>query len=159
MTLLPELTAEGLLPHDVDLTLDQVLQCGFVTGEGMPMYKWDAELRRRLATNLKTVVERLWAAGFSGEIGVDGSFVKACLRPHDIDVYCVLSDDEALEYDDRLDRLNQLEGAQIWAFGEDERVSVPGFLRPVSPLCGKYGVDLNFDFGQFSGMLGRVAPL
>lgn len=152
MRIIPELNAAGLLPHDIELTLDEIVACEFVTGHGLGMHRWDESHRRRLAGNLCTVVRSLWAVGFTGEMGVDGSFVEQCARPRDIDLYCVVSEEEMIShYDERLDRLNALEGEPIWEFDEDSLVQLPGFSHPVSPLCRKYRIDLRFDFGQPSG--------
>lgn len=150
----PDLTADGLLPYDIHLTLDELAVCPLVTGEGLAIRRWDPVRRQRLTDGLRFVVQSLWDAGFTGEIGVNGSFAEAALRPRDVDVYCILSDDEVLVLQERLDWLNARDGEHVWTCSNEDRVHVPGCAHPVSPLWQKYRVDLHFDFGQFAGILG-----
>lgn len=151
----PDLTSYGVLPHDVDLTLDELQRSPFVTGEGLGMKRWNKEKRAVLAHNLRYVVERLWEVGYAGEVGVNGSFARACLNPRDVDVYCILSEEDETVHPDRLDRLNALEGEALWVFDEEAQLMVKGFDHPISPLCAHYLVDLHFDAGQFSGFWGH----
>jgi hypothetical protein len=136
------------------MTVDELQTSPFVTGKGIRIHKWDQARREQLASNARYVINRLRQVGYQGEIAVDGSFVEACIRPADIDIYCRLSDEETLSQADRLAELNALEGEPVWAFEEEQRLWVKGFLKPIAPLTAKYRVDLHFDHGQWSGVFG-----
>jgi hypothetical protein len=145
---------DGYLASDVLMRLEDLLDSPFVTGDGVPINKWNETERRRLAENLTYVVAQLRNVGFCGETGVNGSFGAAQCRCRDVDVYCKLGETDLQAYDTRLDRLNEIERADVWQFHEEACVRVNGVAEAVSPLWKKYGVDLRFDYGQFSGIFG-----
>lgn len=150
----PAWDGDGYLVSDVTLPLEELETSPFVTGNGVAIHKWNREERKLLASNLTYVVGQLRTVGFCGETGVDGSFAAAQCRCKDIDVYCQLADADLRLYDQRLDLLNEREGEDVWQFHDEACVNVAGVTGRVSPLWRKYRVDLRFDYGQFSGILG-----
>lgn len=155
MTILPDFTADGLLPpEDYALTLSQLQNSLLVNGsDSLPSPAWDAVWRRDLVSNLKVMVEQLWAVGVS-EIFVDGSFVEDKDHPNDIDGYFVC--DEARVRTRSLHReLNALDPAKCWTWDHTTRRPFRGYPKKQLPMWHSYRVEL---YPHWPGLLaGRDA--
>lgn len=75
MALLPDFTADGLLPPgNYELTLNELRQSRLVVGAGTSQ-TWAGRWRAKLVDGLETLVTQLWSVGV-GEVFVDGSFAE-----------------------------------------------------------------------------------
>jgi len=89
-SLLPDFTAEGLLPPgDYPLTLQQLSQSMLVVGPRPVPQGWDVRGRRDLVNNLAVLVGQLHQVGIT-DIYIAGSFVQNKPDPDDIDGYYVV---------------------------------------------------------------------
>jgi len=91
MSLIPEFTADGLLPPgEYEVTFQELRQSVRVVdaagSEACP--SWDRAWRAKLADNLEILVGQLWHVGIT-DIFIDGSFTEDEDHPNDIDGYFV----------------------------------------------------------------------
>jgi hypothetical protein len=140
----------GLLPQDACATLEELRGSHLVTGRGVGSPTWDRAWRQELVERLERVFTLFHAAGGVEEFWIDGSFVEAVDRPEDIDAYFTLPDPR--EWPAFPNRLNALEGEEIWTWDLARRRVYSGSIHPKPPFWGRYRVDIFPDFGRPSGI-------
>lgn len=143
MAMLPDFTADGLLPPgDYALTLDELRRSLLVAGSGdEDVYPhWDAVWRRQLVENLEILVGQLWQVGVM-EIFVDGSFAEDKDHPNDIDGYfnCDL---KHLASGDLERELNLLDPHKVWTWDPASRRTYRGYPKKQLPMWHQYRVEL-----------------
>jgi hypothetical protein len=153
---IPRFNSEGLLPGDVQATIDQIVASHLVTGAGLRSRSWDREWRAELVENLRIVSDMFWKAG-AKEIVVDGSFLEMVDRPGDIDAYFTLED--PFDLDGFEDRLNQMDGDPVWTWDRYRLRSFPDAKVPKLPFWGKYHIDIFPDLGQPCGIKDRAGRM
>lgn len=150
-TMLPQFTAEGILPpQDFPMTLDQLKDSMLVCGPRPSRERstWDQTWRRRLVANLGVLAGQLWQARIE-RIFINGSFVEDKDHPHDIDGYfeCepVAFASGALEQ-----RLNELDPNRCWTWDPRARLPFRGYPKRQLPMWHAYRVEL---YPHFPGLL------
>lgn len=147
---IPPFDADGVLPHDSVATPEELRLSHLVTGEGVASADWDAVWRGELVDRVARVFELFSRAGGVTEFWLDGSFVEDVDRPGDIDVYFTLQDPR--EWLTLPDRLNALEGEEIWTWDTAKRRTYPGSVHPKPPFWGRYRVDIYPELGRPCGI-------
>jgi hypothetical protein len=147
---LPPFDESGVLPQDSEATLDELRQSHLVTGRGVGSEHWDSSWRAELVVRVGVVFDLFSRAGGLVEFWIDGSFVEAVDHPQDIDAFFTL--DDPREWLTLPDRLNQLEGSDIWTWRESDRRMFPGSVIPKPPFWGKYRVDIYPELSRPSGI-------
>jgi hypothetical protein len=132
----------GVLPHDIEATIEEIAQSFLVTGEGLDLPHWDSEWRLRLLQNAAVVAQRFRQAGRVEEFWIDGSFVERVTRPSDIDAYYVLPRDQLADFVGFRARLNALEGQDIWTWNPKDKRRFPETRDAKPPFWGKYHVEV-----------------
>lgn len=148
--MIPSFDEDGLLPHDSEATLEELLQSHLVSGLGVDSEHWDSGWRAELVARVGVVYDLFLRAGGVVEFWIDGSFVEAVDHPQDIDAYFTLRVPQ--DWLTLPDRLNQLEGSNIWSWKDTDRRSFPGASIPKPPFWGKYRVDIYPELGRASGI-------
>jgi hypothetical protein len=150
--LLPEFTAEGLLPAgDYELAVGELFETA-LAGPHPSSPTWDVVWRETLANRLAKLVEQLWEVGVTS-IFIDGSFVERVDHPNDIDGYFECDPDRLA--DGSLQReLNLLDPYKVWTWSRADLRSDRGKLK--LPMWHKYRVELFPHFGQPSGILDAL---
>jgi hypothetical protein len=152
---IPSFNQYGVLPDDVDATLDEIENSFLVTGAGLDLPDWAAQSRKSLVDNLRTVVTIFRDVGGVKDIFVNGSFVTERESPSDIDGYFTLVDVTEWRSGEFQRRLNERDPSvtPIWTWRKEDRVScfTPS-KRP--PYWCRYFVDLQPDLGLRSDILG-----
>lgn len=153
MGMLPEFTADGLLPPgDYPLTLGELRTSLLVSGSGRSndASQWDAAWRLKLVDNLSVLVDQLWQVGVT-EIFVNGSFVEDKDHPNDIDGYfaCEL---RQLASGDLERQLNLLDPHKVWTWDPAARRPYRGYAKKQLPMWHQYRVELYPHVGQVSGI-------
>lgn len=139
-------TGAGLLPHDVQTTLEDLEASWLVSGVGVPLDDWSVDLRRDLVQNLRRVVELFEAAGGVDELWINGSFVEQNPAPGDIDGYFTLLDPKEWRSRAFQQRL-ELRDPGIWTWKEQDRRQCWSPERK-PPFWCKYRVELYPDLGR-----------
>jgi hypothetical protein len=137
----------GLLPHDVESSVPELLNSWLVTGAGLAIPDWAPALRRQLVENLGVVVEKFRQAGGVREIWINGSFVENAPAPGDIDGYFVLEDVRewrSRAFQERL-ALYDEPGVWSWAPADRRRCRSP---EGKPPFWCRYHVELYPDLGR-----------
>lgn len=138
--------ADGLLPQDYQLTLEQLHHSVLVHGPGPQAPAWDAAWRATLVDNLRILVDQLFTVGIE-EIFIDGSFTEDKDHPADIDGYFVCKP-QGLP---RLEReLNALDPHKVWTWSRNARRPYKGKMK--LPMWHRYRVELFPHYGQPSGI-------
>jgi hypothetical protein len=153
---IPRFDGKGLLPGDVQATVDEIAASHLVTGAGVRSRSWDQNWRGELVKNLRTVSDLFWRAG-AKEIVIDGSFVEMVDHPGDIDAYFTLLD--PFDFDAFQDRLNQMDSDPVWTWDQTRFQAFPGAKIPRLPFWGKYHIDIFPDWGQPCGVKGGTGRL
>jgi hypothetical protein len=157
---IPPFTVDGLLPHDIEATVDEVAGSFLVTGQGIDVPDWDAEWRLQLIRNAGIVARRFRQAGQVEEFWADGSFVERVARPRDIDAYYVLPREQLADFGSFRARLNALEGEDIWTWNPRDRRQFPETRDAKPPFWGRYHVEPYRQSSEESGIVGsHDAPL
>lgn len=151
--MIPPFNDNGVLPCDSEATPEELHQSHLVTGEGLGSAHWDAAWRAELTVRITQVFDLFSRAGGVVEFWIDGSFVESIDHPQDIDAYFTLRDPR--EWLTLPDRLNKLEGADIWTWNPSDRRLFPGSLIPKPPFWDRYHVDIYPDLGRPSGIFDR----
>jgi hypothetical protein len=148
---LPEFTPEGVLPAgDYSLTLNQLEVSMLVIGPTGGYPEWDAEWRKQLVRNLRSLANQLWLIG-AGPTFINGSFVEDKDHPNDIDGY--FECDEEYFISGRLERdLNRRDPFGAWTWDPSRRLLDPNSGKRQLPMWFKYRVELYPHFGQPTGV-------
>jgi hypothetical protein len=147
-------TEEGLLPQDIEVTLEELTSSFLVTGAGVELADWDADWRLHLAQNAGIVARRFRQAGGVDEFWLDGSFVERVARPGDIDAYYVLPREQLANMSAFRARLNALEGENIWTWNPRDRRRFPETRDAKPPFWGKYHVEVYRQSPEECGIIG-----
>ena len=149
MSLLPQFTADGLLPPgDYELTLDQLRVSMLVDGPANAR-RWNTGWRRKLVDNLTVMVGHLVKVGIT-DIFIDGSFVEQKDVPNDIDGYFVC---DAVQWTSGKLRRRLRAQDRAWTWEPMRRRPFRAYAKPQLPMWHKYRVELFPEFGQFCGIL------
>lgn len=143
----------GVLPSDVEATLDEIQKSYLVTGQGLRLEGWDVAQRLFLVQNLRIVVDKFRQAGGVRDIFIDGSFVEDKLSPGDIDGYFVLEDRRDWATGAFQQRLAALDAPGIWSWSRDHRRRCQSAEKKLPFWC-RYRVELYPDLGLPSDILG-----
>ena len=147
---IPPFDEHGVMPRDSVATPEDLRLSHLVYGETVGSANWDSIWRAELVDRVARVFELFSSVGGVTEFWLDGSFVEAVDRPGDIDAYFTLQ--HPSEWLTLADRLNALEGEEIWTWDVAKRRRYPGSVHPKPPFWGRYRVDIYPDFGRPSGI-------
>ena len=151
--MIPPFNEHGLMPHDSVASPEELRLSHLVTGDGVESPNWDTVRRGKLVYHLTQVFDLFSIVGGITEFWLNGSFVEAVDRPGDIDVYFTLRDPRV--WLTLADRLNALEGEEIWTWDVAKRRMYPGSVTPKPPFWGRYSVDIYPDLGRQSGIFNE----
>ena len=148
--LIPEFTAEGLLPPgDYAVTFAALKESVLVKGpaDKTNVPNWDAGWRLWLVEQLEMMATQLWQVGVDS-IFVDGSFAEDKEHPNDIDGYFEC-DRMRFVTGDLAAELNLIDPQKVWTWNHAMRRPYPGYPKKQLPMWHTYRVEL---YPHFAGL-------